>query len=364
MPNPYLDHATAAADVLTTRWFTVSTPGEWDPMTEYWKVPTICAELATFMSLAGCTDHLDILDAAVQAGTGALTDSVFLDDATTWGHLGVVAYDWLQAIGNSEAGSYLQVAVTVGDDLTTQWDDTCGGGLYWMRDPTATGNFKASNATLGLMDIALGLHLAQDTSEDWVAWAKKAWAWIEAKGFVDSHGLVWGGLTGQCTIDQGNVPVIALQGNPLTPLWNMYRVTEDASFLDAAERIADGALEKFSWPGTSIFATPFDGEWAGEDDDWRKSHTNDAMFKGVFSGFFGQLTAALATVPERAEKASHYAAALRANADALVANYPAGVYGMDWHTESPSYSGDPDDTLNACLQFSGLAVLDAAARVS
>jgi hypothetical protein len=363
MSDPNLDRAAAATEVLTTRWFTASTPGEWVP-NDYWKTPSICAELATFMSLAGNTDHLDTCDNAVAAGSPYFTTSGWLDDACSWGHLGVVAFDWLQSIGSTDAANYVSMASTIGGNLIAEWDDTCGGGLYWMRDPYAQGNFKASNSTVGMADIVLGVHFAGDATHDWVAWAQKAWTWIESKSFVDSNGLVWAGLTSSCEIDRANIPVIALQGNPLTPLWNLYRATQDTSYLDASVRIVEGTLTTFVWPGTSIFCTPFDGEWSSQTDDWRSQHVNDAMFKGVFAGYLGQLTGALAGVPERADEARRYAAALRANADALVGNYPAGVYGMNWSESDPNYQGLDDDTLNAVLQFSALSAFDAAARVA
>jgi len=361
--NRYLDEAKAASDVLTDNWFDESAPARWVPG-DYWKTPTICAELATFMSLSGTTEHLDICNNAIKEGDDYLTSSAYLDDATCWGRLGLIAYRWLGGSRHPDATTYLEVAGRVAQDLVGQWGDACEGGLYWMREPDEPKNFKAANSTLGFMDIALGLHFAQDTSQDWLKRAQEAWGWILAKKLVGADGLVWGGLTRKCAVDQNNVPVIALQGGPLVPLWNLYRATGDSKLLDAAERIADGALTSFTWPGSSVIATPFDGNWAGQNDEWRADHTNDTLFKGVFVAALAPLTAGLAAVPGRREKAARYASVLRANADALARNYPGRIYGMDWHTPSPSYRGGRCPILNACLQFSALAAFNAAAQVA
>jgi hypothetical protein len=365
MTSAYLDDAAAAVDVLTTRWFTANTPSVWVP-DDYWKTPTIAAELATFMRLADNTVHLDICDAAIAAGWCCYTTSGWLDDATTWGRFAVSVHAWLAAIGSSDAPSYLDVATTVGDDLQQQWADTsdaCDGGLYWMRDPSAQNNFKSSISTLGLMEIAVGRHFVDDSDGTQLAWAQKAWDWIAAKGLVDEDGLVWGGLLADCTIDPVDVPVPALQGNALGPLWSLFRATGDDALLDAAQRIVDGTLVKFTWPGTSVLNTAQDAEWASQPLSWRISHVNPTLSKGIFTAFLGDLTVNLATVPGRAAAASRYANALRDNAQALRANYPKGIYGMDWHTADPDYEGEGDDMLDACLQYSAIAAFDAAASV-
>jgi glycosyl hydrolase family 76 len=366
MPTDYLPAAKAAAKLLTTRWFTVDTPGNWVP-DDYWKCPTIASELVTHMRLAGTRDHLDVCDATRDAGTDYLTDSAYLDDATCWGRLGTDAYAWLAPLSSADAASYLEMARTVGDDLQGQWDatsGTCGGGLFWMRDPGAEGNFKASNSTLGLMEIALGLYAAEHDKAARLTWARRCWGWLDAKQLIDKQGLVWGALTSSCTVDPGNIPVVALQGNPLGPLWTLYEATGDDTLLDAAQLILDKTLASFTWPGTPILCTPQDGAWSREDDGWRQNNLNPAMFKGICAGYAGPFVARLATVRGREPVALRYTQALRTNADALLANYPHGIYGMDWHTPDPSYKGDADDTINAALQFGGLAALDAAVAVA
>lgn len=364
MADSYLDRARAAAQLLTSRWFTQSLVDQWVPDQDYWKAPTITQELAAHMALAGSSDFRPLVDYVRQAGEGYLASSSYLDDATVWGRSHITVYDWITAAGGAGADDYLDDATTVFEGLTPTWDDVCAGGLYWMRPGYGNdaGNFKAMNATLGLMEIGLGLHRVTGRA-DALDWARRAWTWIAGSGLIDAGGMVWGGYTAECARDPDNKPVVALQGNPLTPLWWMYQAVGDAALLDLAERIVDGTLSAFVWPGTGTLATPFDGDWARQDADWRSAHQNDAMFKGVFCGFLGPFTANLATVAGREATAARYAAFLRAGADTLAASFPAGIFPMDWHTPDPGYQGDPDDGNNAVLQYSGFAALNAAAAV-
>ncbi|MET0398836.1 MAG: hypothetical protein ABW277_18740 [Longimicrobiaceae bacterium] len=186
-----LPGARAAARLLTSRWFTPSLVDYWVPDRDYWKAPTITQELAAHMALAGSSDYRPLLDCVRQAGDGYLATSSYLDDATVWGRSHITVHDWITAAGGSGADDYLRDATTVFEGL---------------------------------------------------------WKWIQGSGLIDAEGLVWGGYTPECARDDENKPVVALQGNPLTPLWWMYQATGDA---------------------------------------WRRSHQNDAMFKGVFCGWVG-----------------------------------------------------------------------------
>jgi hypothetical protein len=365
MSETYLERARAAARVLTG-WFTPDLVNTWVPMQDYWKAPTIAQELVAHMALAASTDYARLVNTVRTAGLGYLDSCVYLDDATVWGRFHITAFDWLTATGGAGAAEYRSNALTVMGGLTSTWDDRCKGGLYWLRpnswnpDPK---NFKAMNSTLGLMEIGLGLHRITGDAEQ-LEWANRAWTWIQGTGLIDAQGMVWGGLTVECARAEDNPPVVALQGNPLTPLWWLYQQTGDAALLDLAERIVDGTMLAFTWPDTTtLTAGPADGEWASQTAEWRTEHQNQAMFKGVFCGFLGPFAANLATVKGREGAAARYAAFLRANADTLTANFPKGIFGMDWHTPDPGYTGDPDDANNAILQYSGFAAMNAAAAV-
>ena len=166
-----------------------------------------------------------------------------------------------------------------------------------------------------------------------------------------------------------------MQGNPLGPLWSLYAATEDTSYLDIGQSIAEAAIRQMVWPtgnawdpGAAILQARPDADWNRQTEAFRQSCSGDTPFKGIFAGFLGAFTKNLATLtdPTRQQAAQRYAAVLAGNANALTTNFPNGAYGMDWHTSQPNYQPDPDtqDGINACLQYSALALFLAAAKTN
>jgi predicted alpha-1,6-mannanase (GH76 family) len=366
--NKYFDYATTAVEILTSKWFTPSTPVQWIP-NDYWRAPTICMELVDYMGFAGTNTYASTIQATQQAGQGWLTNCGYLDDATCWGRLFGMTYQWLMNGGSGlDPKVYLNDAILVFNNLAGTWNDQCAGGLFWQRPPGGANNVKATNATLGLMEIGLDLYNATGT-QSYLDWAQKAWGWIVARKLIDDQGMVWGGLTPPgaqpaCVIDPHNVPVVALQGNPLGPMWDLYVITRDTSLLDTAETIIEGTFQNMTWPDSAILMTPVDSEWASQTESWRQSNSGKTPFKGIFSAFCGQFVADLATVSGREAKAAQYAAQLRDNADTLWNNYPTNhIFDMNWDASAPDYQGDSNDQINACLQYSALAIFLAAAKV-
>jgi hypothetical protein len=365
MSTSYVERAAEAARVLTSRWFNQQLVDSWVPGEDYWKTPAIAAELVTNMRLSGTAPYGPLVSYVRQRGEPWLATCKYLDDATAWGAFHLTTYDWLPA-GGGFRDIWRANAETAFGGLWSTWDDRCGGGLYWRRPGYGddSENIKAMNSTLGLMQMGLGLHRIT-RGQVFLDAANQAWAWIQGSGLIDADGLVWGGYNPQCQRAQDNPPVVALQGNPLQPLWWLYQLTGDPALLDLAQRIVDATVHTFTWPGTQTLKTgTVDGQWATEDSAWRLHHQNQAMFKGVFCGFMGPFTASLATVPGRQRTAARYAVFVCANADALTANFPGGMFSMDWHTPAPGYTPDADAGTNAILQYSGLAALNAAAAVA
>ncbi len=354
--SPYVSYATAAVEKLTSTWFTPQTPLDWVGE-DYWRTPTIIEELVRYAVVNGGppSDYpgtLLTLKNALDAGETWIGECGYYDDETCWGRMLVTANEW------SPAQRYHDDAVRIFDDLDAAWKtslDVCGGGVWWRRQ-LGDGNFKAANATLGYMEIALGLGDS--------AAASNAWKWIQDHDLIDAKGMVWGGLDGACKPDPKNPPVVAQQGNAIAPIWLLYKLTGDATLLDTAQLIVDGTLATMVWPGTQIVTTPVDAHWRGADEQFHLDHGNETLFKGIFVSFLGDFAAHLATVddPARQEAARRYGAALRANADSLHAAYPKGIYDMDWLHGDPSYSGDGDQQTQACLQYSAICAFVAAAK--
>lgn len=365
--GPYLGYATAAVEKLTSTWFTDDTPKDWVP-DDYWRTPTIIEELVDYANVTGGppSGYEKMLRNALDVGVPWIGNCGYYDDETCWGRMFVAAREWLAATDADAAKRYEDAAVQVFDDLEAAWTSsksTCDGGVWWERIDSG-GNFKATNSTLGYMEIGLGLYAATK-SQRYLEAATASWKWIESSKLVDDKGMVWGGVDGSCQRDPNNAPVVALQGNPLAPLWRLFCATEDATLLDAAQVIVDGTIASaMVWPGTQILTTPVDGQWRTETERFRSDHGNEMLFKGIFASFLGDFAANLVTVDDHARQdaARRYGAVLRANADSLHSGYPQGIYDMDWLHGDPAYTGASDDQTNACLQFSAICAFVAAAK--
>jgi Glycosyl hydrolase family 76 len=366
MSNPYIKYARSAVNTLTSKWFAADTPSYWVPQ-DYWKTPTICQELVFYMELAGESSYVSTLENARVASEYYLNNCSYYDDLTCWGRFFISAHNYLKSGGGvgADPANYLNDAITTYSNLTAAFTDgTACGGVWWKRfPPSYPDNFKASNATLGLMEIALGLYFATK-QQQYLDTGRKAWEWLQNSKMIDAKGYVWGGLNEQCGIDCTNQPVVALQGNPLAPLWMLYQVTGDTSCLDTAQTIVGLTMQKMVWQNTQILLTTADAGWNCQNSDWQEQYLGETLFKGIFMGFLGNFTKSLQSLedPSRKQAAQQYAAFLQANADAVWANFPGGNFGMDWHTPSPNYQVNPDDIINACLQYSAVAAFVAAAQ--
>ncbi len=370
MSNQYLAYATSAMQTLNAKWFTPNTPTQWGGGSNFWRTPTICLEIIDYMAVSGSADYITTIENARLAGEPYIGNCGYYDDATCWGRFFITAYAFFNNNPKLQqyAAPYLQDAIGVHQDLVKGWDNVCGGGIWWKRDPKSyPGNTKASNATLGSMEIALGLYEATNDST-YLKWAQQAWAWIQQKGLI-SGGLVSGGVTAQCLPDPANGPVIALQGNPLGPLWSLYQATQDTTCLDVCESIVQEAILQMIWPTasawtpqTAIILSRSDVEWNAQSQTYHSKWSGETPFKGIFVGFLGEFAKNLATVQTRSQAAHQFAEVLAGNANTVWANFPDGAFGADWHTSQPNYQPGSDDSINASLQYSGLALFLAAAK--
>lgn len=376
MPNSpdYLSQTLTAANVLTDNWFSPTAPGEWIPG-DYWRTPVICTLLVDIMMQTNKVDYTATLENARQNGEPYMESCGYYDDLTWWGRLFMHCYDYFKSQSNPLAQNYLADAKIVCDQLSQAWDrdatpQYCGGGVWWMRELwppqppyDASKTFKASNSTFGFMETALALYLELG-DQTYLQMGQKCWDWLVQWKFVQDNGLVWGALVpGDCNLDPNNVPVLSLQGEALAPLWMLYKATNDTQYLDAADKVAEGTMAKMVWQGTQIMEDRDDAKWAGQSDDWKRQNSGDTPFKGLFATYLGEYTKNITSV--RPDQAAKYVAFLRANADAVWANYPGTMFSMDWHTLDQNYQPIPDaDYVNASLQYSGVCALAAAALVS
>jgi predicted alpha-1,6-mannanase (GH76 family) len=178
---------------------------------------------------------------------------------------------------------------------------------------------------------------------------------------IDSAGLVWGNLEEDGTVNPQNVARPYNQGAALGALWALYKSSGDIAYLDSGQQVAQAAINTMTWPDGILQEICEKNQNCGPQID-----QNPSLFKGVYVRYLGEFASRLATLgdPARVQAAQQYAAFLQHNADTLWANFPGGIFGMDWHTSQPNYQPTGVVIYDGSLQCSALDLFVSAALVS
>ncbi len=196
----------------------------------------------------------------------------FFDDNGWW------ALAWIRAYELTGKKRYLEASQRIFDNLTTGWDETCGGGLWWNQDRT----YKNAIPNELFLTTAARLQLLSPSPRShYLDWALREWDWFSASGMISQRGLVNDGLTAECT-NNGRPAYTYNQGVILGGLGDLHEITGDAAFLRQGERIADAALSELTTPGPAtrpgILTEP------GEADMTRR-RGDGSQFKGIFARY-------------------------------------------------------------------------------
>ena len=359
----YLAAAQSAATVLTTKWFPESGPQTWvGTYWDFWRTPNLIGALIRLMTAEGSQTYVSTVNAGPLAFDPYWTPPYspgYYDDEGWWAMQFLDAHTFFQGTGPD---GWTKRAIAVYQDMAAGWDDVCEGGVWQERNPKSyPGNFKGSISTE--LYMAIGGRLANlagiPSDPSYLSGAQRAWAWID-KHLVDENFLIWGQLDAHGQIYRPNVPHTYTQGVVLTGRWELYLASKDTSLLDAAQSGAQAAIDHMTWPG-GILREPCE-----VDATCGPSDSNPALFKGIYARSLAALVVGLRGTGDQARiaVADTFAAFLRANADAVIANFPGGIFGMDWHQPQPNYQPTGNTVYDGCLQFSALELFLAAALVS
>ena len=354
----YIDYADTTAQILTSKWYGTDGPNNWFQAQDFWRSPNLMTALTDLMQLTGSRDYMETASNALAVSSPYFVPGsmpAYYDDEGWWGAL------FLRLEQLTGDASWLSNPQKIFTDLQLGWDDVCGGGVWWARSPKSyPDNEKGSIENELYMDIAMGLYAGAPAGErqKYLDATNQTWKWMQA--LIESNGLVQGSFDQNCTINPKNPARPYNQGVILGPLWAMFKVAGDTTYLDCAEKIVAAAFDTMTWPDGILREVCEKEGNCGED-------LNPPLFKGVFVRYLGEFAQRLATLdnPARRQTAQRYAAFLQKNADALWANYyPGHIFGMDWHTPQPKYQPTGIMMLDGCLQSSALDLFVAAALVS
>ncbi|KAJ4165264.1 hypothetical protein LMH87_006902 [Akanthomyces muscarius] len=159
----------------------------------------------------------------------------FYDDEGWWALALIRAYD---VTYNKK---YLDVAVTVFEDMKTGLGGPCKGGIYWSKDR------EYVNAIANELYLSVAASLANriPSEPDYLKTAQDQWTWFSKSGMINSDNLINDGLDGDCK-NNGQATWTYNQGVILGGLVELSRAARDESLLGEAAKIAKAAIGKLS----------------------------------------------------------------------------------------------------------------------
>lgn len=328
----YRQRATLGIERLQS-WYNPST-GLYNT-TGWWNSANALTTLVDYSRATGDKEYAGVFSntfsAAQHSAAGFLNN--YYDDEGWW------ALAWIDAYDLTRDRQYLRMAGSIFDDMSKGWDDTCSGGIWWSKDR------KYKNAIANELFLSVAAHLLTRASSSrqrayYLQWANREWQWFSHSGMIDSSHLIHDGLDAHCESNQQTTWSYN-QGVILGGLSELYRQTQDVSFLSTANAIAQAALSSPALTDAhGILHDPCEPNCGGD----------GTQFKGIFVRNLAALY--------KVSPALRYKKFVLANADSIWAGmrlHDNGI-GVIWAA--------PYGTINASTQSSGEDVLVAAYSIS
>lgn len=226
-----------------------------------WEAAGLWSTMIHYHHYTGDAKYNNLVRAGILAQVGSSNDFMGPqtpgnDDQLWWGLTAMNA-----AEVNFPGANWLALAGTVFSEVVARWDNsTCSGGLHWQISESSNGYTYKNSITNGLaFQLAARLarhHSHGNTSEHYVRWAEKLFAWTLQVGYIDNatYSVYDGAHTDKaCTdIDHGkwsyNVGVF-LSGSALmfqhtkAPKWAKH-VDGFVSALQSDFTTSDGVLQE------------------------------------------------------------------------------------------------------------------------
>lgn len=145
--------------------------------------------------------------------------------------------------------TYLRLATNTFEQMFSQWDAECGGGIYWMRDRNdERPNRRLYKGTISnVQGIVLGIRLYLVTNDGkFLQNAIDMYNWLKSSGLVTSTGAVYDGeYATQCwQIETRQHSYNA--GLFLSSAGWLYRATGDAKYLEDARNVLSNFQSVFT----------------------------------------------------------------------------------------------------------------------
>jgi uncharacterized protein YyaL (SSP411 family) len=231
----------------------------------WWQSAVALSTVETYAQTTGDTTYDAAIGVAFELNSGGKFENTSDDDTAWWG------LAWLQAYELTHDASYLAMAETDADYIHEAWDSTCGGGIWWQRNPRS---YKNAITNELFLELTAWLHNTIPGDTKYLAWAKAEWSWFGHSGMINKDNLVNDGLDNNCK-NNGQPTWTYNQGVVLAGLAQLYRATGNRALLTEAERVATAAIGHLSVGG--VLTEPCTNDACAD-----RFGTPAQSFKGIF----------------------------------------------------------------------------------
>lgn len=229
--SSYEQNALCACDQLMRSYD--SSTGIWE--NDWWESANMMSALADFSAL-------DSSYASIYYSTYATTynnaPSVFgytnfqdeyYDDEGWW------ALAWLNVYDLTQDSDYLNLAISLFNDIKGGLTTPCGGGIWWDKDKSYIASI--SNALYIQLGAGLANRVSSDQKQTYLDAAEAGWDWFFNIGVVNSDHYVVDGVDYTTCEPEGDIYTYN-QGVILGAAAELYTATGNGTYLDLAGNIA------------------------------------------------------------------------------------------------------------------------------
>ncbi|KAG1751508.1 glycoside hydrolase family 76 protein, partial [Suillus paluster] len=240
-----LSSATRVANQLQLHYYNSST-GQYNDG-ELWTDANSLEDLHNLMLSTGGDDYQNVADtsyigkAALDSNTNWANILGGSNDDAQWIILALWKIADYKSARGQDNSAYLSSAAKIYDMVAGEWDNTCGGGVWWSTDHTYK---NAITNELFLLTSAAGY--LRTKNERYLENANKEWTWCIASGMRGSSGLFNDGLNLETCKNNEQTTWTYNQAVVASGLAALYAATGNTSLLDQAEVSLDATMSYLS----------------------------------------------------------------------------------------------------------------------
>ncbi|KAK3333427.1 glycoside hydrolase [Cercophora scortea] len=296
-------NTTVSRALTAMNTFYNQTAGQWTVTDAWWLSGVALTSLAEYMYKTGSLAYLPQAQHTIDAQIGPIPwwpqgGGYFRADSTD--DTGWWALAMIRMFDVTKNQTYLDIAKLDEAYMYQYWTTPeCNGGMF--VDIRAR-SYKNAIANELYMLLAASLHRRVLGDTAYLAKALAAWDWFQASGMVNSENLVNDGLaeTADGVCFNNGLPTWSYnQGVILGALTELYRATQNQTFITTARKIADAVLSSPNLTQNGTLTEPCEAADTCNNDQ--------QIFKGIFARNLAELNGVLSDSP--------YTAYLQRNAD-------------------------------------------------